>query len=550
MRVRRRGRDEATTPQPAATDVAPPVPGVAVDGATATVTLRTLDDLPQVLADPLVEGRAVRLVLDVQAYRRPWKRWVGRVGSMPGLLSVAVELPEEDGPARVELGAVGSRPVHVLLVSAARLLAPDTLPPMAMSPRVVVDSPALATDPAVRWRPHPLVTGGRREDNWATAAEITLDEPSGGPGLVDTVRYSPLGRTSPVPGAPVRRADWRPGFADSVDGGKAAFETLDVLAVPAGAASLSAEQTAGLLRASACGVVVHVPTEVAVASVPDPVAAAWRRPVPPDDATELYAASVVQRRAVHRFCSAQDAFWRRLQGEGLVMGAQTAVSVLLATRRPANLPTMLRQIAAQDHPQVELVLALHGDEWDDSWVAGQIAAATAERDLPVTVLRLPTPVPLGGLLGAATLRASGTFVAKMDDDDGYEPQHLSDLVMAQRWSGAQVTGKPAEFTYLRDRDVTLRVQTITETYGSFVAGGTLLIDKAALMAAGGWRPLRSVVDRTMLRRVMDDGGLVYRTQGIGYTYVRGTGDHTFDTDEDRYLEKAIQEWPGRHVPAT
>jgi hypothetical protein len=225
------------------------------------------------------------------------------------------------------------------------------------------------------------------------------------------------------------------------------------------------------------------------------------------------------------------------------------VSVLLATRRPANLPGMLRQVAAQDHPAVELVLALHGDEWDDAAVARDIAAATEERDLPVTVLRLPAEVPLGGLLGAATQRASGAFVAKMDDDDGYAPQHLSDLVIAQRWSGAQVTGKPAEFTYLRDRDLTLRVQTITETYGSFVAGGTLLIDRGTLLAAGGWRPLRSVVDRTLLRRIMDDGGLVYRTQGVGYTYVRGTGDHTFDTDEDRYLDKAIQQWPGRNPVA-
>ena len=103
MRVRRRGQgatDEPESRPRAAAESAPaPVPGVVVDGGTATVTLQTLDDLPRVLATPQVEGRAVRLVLAVQAYRRPWKRWVGRVGSMPGLLSVAVELPEEEGPA-------------------------------------------------------------------------------------------------------------------------------------------------------------------------------------------------------------------------------------------------------------------------------------------------------------------------------------------------------------------------------------------------------------------------------------------------------------------
>jgi hypothetical protein len=92
------------------------------------------------------------------------------------------------------------------------------------------------------------------------------------------------------------------------------------------------------------------------------------------------------------------------------------------------------------------------------------------------------------------------------------------------------------------------VATVTETYGTFVAGGTLLVDRAALLASGGWRPVRSVVDRTMLRRIMDHGALVYRTQGIGYTYVRGSGDHTFVTDEERYLERAVQEWPGRQVP--
>jgi hypothetical protein len=76
-----------------------------------------------------------------------------------------------------------------------------------------------------------------------------------------------------------------------------------------------------------------------------------------------------------------------------------------------------------------------------------------------------------------------------------------------------------------------------EKYAEFVAGGTILMSKADLMAVGGWRPVPKSVDRALLDRVLSEGGLVYRTHGLGYVYVRHSAGHTASVADEHFMTR-------------
>ena len=215
------------------------------------------------------------------------------------------------------------------------------------------------------------------------------------------------------------------------------------------------------------------------------------------------------------------------------------VSLVIATHRPERLAHALGQARSQNYPYLQIVVAVHSDEpvdvrammgdWAGDWVA----------------VGVPSHVPLGQVLQEASMRAEGELISKMDDDDYYSPDHIWDLVLARMYSGAQVVGKALDHIYLAEHDLTVFRPTYgAEKYADFVAGGTMLISAGDLAQVGGWRPVPRSVDRALLDAVMRSGGLVYRTHGVGYTYVRHGSSNTSQVSDEHFLTKTVSTRPG------
>ena len=146
---------------------------------------------------------------------------------------------------------------------------------------------------------------------------------------------------------------------------------------------------------------------------------------------------------------------------------------------------------------------------------------------------------LGEALEAATAAATGELLAKMDDDDRYDAHHLTDLVLAREYSDAALVGKGPEVVYLAGADVTVRRgRWRAERYCTDIAGGGLLIARADLARAGGWRPLPWGVDQALAADVAAMGGGVYRTHGSGFLLVRHGRGHAWAADERRFVADA------------
>ncbi len=243
--------------------------------------------------------------------------------------------------------------------------------------------------------------------------------------------------------------------------------------------------------------------------------------------------SIELRRAALR--SYSESSWRRRVADdvGIRVATEPSVSVVLATKRPEMLDHALAQIARQRGvDSLEVVVAPHGFELE----AVRLPEASAV--CSVTVLPQPESAVFGDVLAAAVEAASGDVVLKMDDDDWYSPDFIADLLLARRYSGAELVGCAAEYHYLTEQDLTIKRGHPAECYARFVAGGTMMIDRALLRAVGSFRSVPRWVDAQLLAAVLAAGGAVYRTHGLGYVLRRNPTGHTWEADLDFLLDPA------------
>ena len=247
------------------------------------------------------------------------------------------------------------------------------------------------------------------------------------------------------------------------------------------------------------------------------------------------AASISMRRAALRTHSLRARARHACEAAGAHPPELARVSVLLATHRPALLARAVSSVARQRYPRIELVLALRGAGFE---------AATVERALAgfghsARVLRLAGDRPLGTVLNAASAEASGSLLAKMDDDDVYGPEHLWDLVLAHEYSGAALVGKFPSTVYLARLDRTVRNRPVAgEVWSHAIGGGALLLASADLARAGRWRDVSRHVDWSLVEDVARLGGAVYRTHDAGYLQVRSGEVQAWDRPDAAFLAGA------------
>ena len=224
------------------------------------------------------------------------------------------------------------------------------------------------------------------------------------------------------------------------------------------------------------------------------------------------------------------------------------ISVLVSTLRTDDLSNLLDQLHAQTLATFDLVLGLHTIELSASHKR-QIAALN-RRKVKVTVQEFSEDQTLGIILSTLACQSQGDYIAKMDDDDYYGPEHLRDLLDAALDTGADVVGRAMNYVYLEPLQLTVRrfaphgTQAV-ELWSDWVCGGTILAKRDVAEAAGWFGDGNTAVDRFMLSGITNNGGKIWRTFGAGYIYRRTFTFHTYVTNYSKYLNGANEQVVGR-----
>ncbi|OUM45550.1 glycosyltransferase [Arthrobacter agilis] len=219
-----------------------------------------------------------------------------------------------------------------------------------------------------------------------------------------------------------------------------------------------------------------------------------------------------------------------------------SVSALVPTIRRGQLEQLCRTIGGQVGVQTQLVLLAHGIPLSEQEVR---AVGRAHGIDDVVFLTEPSATTLGACLNRCADAADGEVLAKMDDDDHYGPQYLSDQLFALDYSGADLVGKQAHYMHLTTSDaVILRSGEREHRFTDFVMGPTI-VARAELMASNPFPDLRRGEDTAFLRTVAASGGSVYSSDRFNYVQVRSATGHTWQIGDAELLAAGDLKFYGR-----
>ncbi|WP_309131145.1 glycosyltransferase [Brevibacterium sp.] len=210
---------------------------------------------------------------------------------------------------------------------------------------------------------------------------------------------------------------------------------------------------------------------------------------------------------------------------------QASISAVVATNRPQHLGEVIATHAKQIHADRELVLVTHGFE-----APPDLAARAADEGIEnLTVVRVEAAEPLGTCLNLGVAAASGTIVTKMDDDDIYGADYLSDQLAALWYSDADLVGKQAHYLYLRGRNVVMcRFPEREHRYTDLVMGPTLM-GRRELFIEHPFAERTQGEDTELQRRLVTAGARIYSADRFNFVQVRGDHSHTWSVDSDHLL---------------
>jgi hypothetical protein len=285
-----------------------------------------------------------------------------------------------------------------------------------------------------------------------------------------------------------------------------------------------------LVRAAACGTPVSI--------------------IRPDDYVNVLPPEVIREFHLDRLSTFDDRVacrqWSVVFDAFVPSLATTSVSITVATHRPQFVRRWVDQIARQSHRRLQVVAALHADGFTAA-DRDHVRRTLGERGIDVVIVDADPAASLGATLDAARRRADGEVILKWDDDDLYGSHHVADLLRARHVSQAPLVGKACDFVYFGARDMTIRRhQADREAWSPTLSGNTLMIDRDALDAVGGWADQSLGEDVALIARVRGAGGRTYRAAGFGMIAVRhaDASQHTWALDADASINGSVESWPG------
>jgi hypothetical protein len=217
--------------------------------------------------------------------------------------------------------------------------------------------------------------------------------------------------------------------------------------------------------------------------------------------------------------------------------AAEPIDVVVISNRPFQLETIFRNLGRQTYPDRRLYLVSHGARVEESVVS---ALADEFGVMVEEMLHVPSDRSLGEVIDLGLRRTTAGLVAKMDDDDFYGPEYLSDLKLALDYSGADVAGKWSHYAHLEASDLLVhRFKEFEHRFTELVAISTLLMHRHVLDMAR-FPPLPYGSGSVFLRELGEGGAKVYAADRWNYLYHRAADGsrHTYPLSDLQILNYA------------
>jgi glycosyltransferase involved in cell wall biosynthesis len=213
------------------------------------------------------------------------------------------------------------------------------------------------------------------------------------------------------------------------------------------------------------------------------------------------------------------------------------VSAICVSNRPEFLEHVHAQLARQNHDHIELIFVQNSSAFSEEEIAARFSAFNLK------LLSIPEERFLADGLNAALKVASGDYVAKIDDDDHYGANYLSDALLAFDYApSAGVVGKKSFFAYVEANDQTvLRFPGQSYKFSRHVHGGTLVWDRRKLDGVE-FELVQRGTDTRFLDEVRRRGVKIFSTDPFNFVHVRyaDKARHTWKINDEEFVSKAVK----------
>jgi spore maturation protein CgeB len=263
----------------------------------------------------------------------------------------------------------------------------------------------------------------------------------------------------------------------------------------------------------------------------------------------LLSSDIERERLGHlaaRFCLQKHSYQQRFAhiastvGLDMKEGTGDLVSVIMCTNRPKNIEIMLENYKRQNHNNKELIIILNNDEYSLVDINLKLKNIPNSR-----AFQLSQDKTLGDCLNEGVKHAKGDYIAKLDDDDIYGVNYLTDALLAFNFSGADIVGKDTFYCYFESKNImVIKRENQDNRYSDFVAGATLVI-KRAVFEKVQFHSRNRGEDTNFLKDCKDNNFIIYSSDKYNFINMRyaNVNMHTWTIDDEENLKNCtiIQE---------
>lgn len=235
------------------------------------------------------------------------------------------------------------------------------------------------------------------------------------------------------------------------------------------------------------------------------------------------------------------------------------VSIILSTSKPKYLENIYANLRRIRYPKVQYIIIIN-----TSRVNPEVYYERFKGFAEIRFLVLNEGYTLGDCINYGIDMAKYDYIGKMDDDDYYGSCFLEDLMLAFRYTHAQVVGKGVHFVYFESNSalglrLPIAVPYSAEegvfyenryTRGPSLAGGTLII-KREVFDRVRFRSINLGEDVRFLQECTKKNILIYAADRYNYVYMRHGDrmDHTWNVHSTFvYQQSHILDRSGDFLP--
>ncbi|OUV05223.1 MAG: hypothetical protein CBC39_01460, partial [Cellvibrionales bacterium TMED79] len=212
------------------------------------------------------------------------------------------------------------------------------------------------------------------------------------------------------------------------------------------------------------------------------------------------------------------------------------VSIITCTRRPEMIDRIVTNMARQNHSNIELILVLQGFSQSQSEeLIGKLKSVDSNIKR-VTAMINDSEETLGERFNKAAEKASGEYIAKMDDDDFYFANYLKDMLIPFTFGDYAMVGKKELYMYLSgSQKLIKRFPGMKHQTADFVAGPTFVIKKEVFDKIK-FESRNTGEDSSFVRNLKSAGYKVYASDPFNFIQFRADPkSHTWVVPDEEIL---------------